>query len=72
MCTKKELEFSVFLIYHLAESWKKSPTEVYRILNHTSILDDYIIKCYDTLHTLGAEYLVEDITDFVKEKGVLI
>ncbi|WP_278313009.1 DUF3791 domain-containing protein [Faecalicatena contorta] len=42
------------------------------MLNCTSILDDYIIKCYDTLHTLGANYLVEDITDFVKEKGVQI
>ena len=31
---------------------------------------DYIIKCYDVLHTQGKEYLVEDITDFVKEKGV--
>ncbi len=72
MCTKKELEFSIFVIYHLSASWKKSPAEVYRILNCTSILDDYIIKCYDTLHTLGANYLVEDITDFVKEKGVQI
>lgn len=23
MCTKKELKFSVFLIYNLAENWKK-------------------------------------------------
>ncbi|MCI8831676.1 MAG: DUF3791 domain-containing protein [Lachnospiraceae bacterium] len=72
MCTKKELEFSVFLIYNLAESWAKSPSEVYKILNNTQILDDYIIKCYDTLHTLGRNYLVEDITEFVREKGVQI
>ena len=30
----------------------------------------YIIKCYDVLHTQGKEYLVEDITDYVREKGV--
>lgn len=30
----------------------------------------YVIACYDTLHTLGKEYLVEDITEFVKEKGI--
>lgn len=72
MCTKKELEFSMFVIYHLSEKWKKTPSEVYKILNNTSILDNYIIKCYDTLHTLGTEYLIEDITDFVKEKGALI
>ena len=35
-----------------------------------SQLDDYIIKCYDVLHTLGKEYLVEDITEFVREKGI--
>ena len=40
------------------------------ILNSTGILDDYIIKCYDVLHTLGKEYLVEDITEFVREKGI--
>ncbi len=28
MCTKKELEFSIFVIYHLSASWKKSPAEV--------------------------------------------
>ncbi|MFI3214138.1 MAG: DUF3791 domain-containing protein [Eubacteriales bacterium] len=40
------------------------------ILNSTGILDDYVISCYDTLHTLGKEYLIEDITEFVREKGV--
>ncbi len=44
--------------------------EVYEILNTTGILDNYIIKCYDVLHTLGKEYLVEDITEFVREKGI--
>lgn len=72
MCTKKELGFSLFIIYSLAESWKKSPSEVYKILNSTQILDDYIIKCYDTLHTLGKKYLIDDITDFAKEKGAKI
>lgn len=72
MCTKKELKFSVFLIYSLAENWGKTPSQVYGILNQTRILDDYIFVCYETLHTLGTEYLVEDITEFVKEKGVAI
>ena len=70
MCNKKELSFSIFMIYSLADKWKMSPAKVYKILNSTGILDDYIIKCYDVLHTQGKDYLVEDITDFVKEKGV--
>ncbi len=70
MCKEKELDFSLFVIYSLAEKWGGSPAKTYQILNATGILDNYIIKCYDTLHTLGKEYLVEDITEFVREKGV--
>ena len=72
MCTGKELQFSIFLIYALSEKWKKTPSDVYSILDNTRILDDYILVCYDTLHTLGMEYLVEDISEFAKEKGAPI
>ncbi len=72
MFKEKELEFTIFIIHSLAESWETSPAEVYKILNSTGILDKYIIACYDVLHTLGKEYLVEDITEYVKEKGVCL
>lgn len=58
------------MLYALAEKWKKTPAAVYKILNTTGILDDYIIAGYDMLHTQGKEYLIEDITDFVRERGV--
>jgi chloramphenicol O-acetyltransferase len=70
MYKKKELEFTIFILYGLAEKWKMLPAEVYKILNKTGILDDYVIACYDVLHTQGKEYLVEDITEFAREKGV--
>ncbi len=60
----------VFILYALGQHWNMTTPEVYDILNSTGILDDYIIKCYDVLHTLGKEYLVEDITEFVREKGI--
>ena len=72
MCKEKELTFSIFLLYSLADKWNMTPAAVYKILNSTGILDDYIIPCYDVLHTQGREYLVEDITDYVKEKGVMV
>jgi len=69
MQDEKELTFSIFILYSLAEAWKKTPAAVYRILNRTGILDHYIIRCYDTLHTQGKECIVEDITEFAREKG---
>lgn len=70
MREKKELTFVVFILHALGQHWNMTTLEVYDILNSTGILDDYIIKCYDVLHTLGKEYLVEDITEFVREKGI--
>jgi hypothetical protein len=32
---------------------------------------DYIVGCYDVLHTFGRLYLVEDITSLMRKKGVL-
>lgn len=70
MLEKKKLTFVVFILHALGQHWNMTTPEVYEILNATGILDDYIIKCYDVLHTLGKEYLVEDITEFVREKGI--
>lgn len=72
MCTKKEMSFSVFVLHHLAKQWNMSPTKVYKILNENHIIDDYVIGCYDTLHTQGEKSIVADITELVKEKGVAI
>ena len=70
MLEKKELTFVVFILHALGQHWNMTTPEVYDISNSTGILDDYIIKFYDVLHTLGKENLVEDITEFVREKGI--
>ena len=72
MCSKQEMSFSVFVFNHLAKHWNISTSRTYKILNDTHILDDYIIRCYDTLHTQGEKSLIEDIAELVKEKGVTI
>lgn len=69
---KEKLDFTIFVLYSLSERWEKTPAEIYQILSSTDILNSYIIGCYDTLHCLGKEYLVQDITEFAREKGVAI
>lgn len=71
-CNKKELEFSVFIINKLSDYLKKPVNEIYKILKDTNILEDYIIECYDVLHTLGTEYLMEDIAELIKERGIML
>lgn len=40
------------------------------ILNELGILDNYSLPFYNVPHTQDRPHLVEDITDFVKEKGI--
>lgn len=68
---KTTLEFVTWLISKLADWLNLSQRDVYRRLRKSGILYDYIIPSYDVLHTFGSRYLMEDITDFMKKKGVL-
>ena len=70
-CSKNELVFSVFMIYILAEHLGLTPPDVYRRLTDSGIMDEYIIPFYDVLHTLGELYLVDDVTEMMRERGVL-
>ena len=68
---RKTLEFVTYCISKLAQVLELSQREVYRRLMKSGILYDYIVPSYDVLHTFSARYLVEDLTDYMKEKGVL-
>lgn len=69
---RNQIDFSTFMLYRLAEHWGKSVPDTYRILDKTNTIDGYLVPCYDMLHTLGSEYLVNDLTDYVRERGICI
>ena len=48
-----------------------SASRVYGTLRSTGLLAGYIIPCYDVLHTFSKEYMVEDLTQALREKGAL-
>lgn len=67
----KELEFAVFCIENVAKELSVDGTMAYDMLAvQTDILQKYIIPCYDVLHTQGKEYIVNDLIDMLKAKGV--
>lgn len=65
------MEFVTYCIAKLSELLKLPQQEVYRRLKNSGILYDYIVPSYDVLHTFSSRYLMEDLTDYMKEKGVL-
>ena len=68
----RELEFAIFCIENIAANLGVSAEKVYDALTEKSdILNDYIIPEYEILHTQGKEYIVDDIIEVMKERGVL-
>ena len=68
----RELEFAIFCIENIAIFLKINAQDVYRMLTEESdILYHYIVPEYEMLHTQSKEYIVNDIVDFMKEKGVV-
>ncbi|MDO4384041.1 MAG: DUF3791 domain-containing protein [Eubacteriales bacterium] len=66
-----ELEFAVFCIENVASKLDVDARRVYKALTEESnILNEYIIPEYDILHTQSKEYIIEDILDVMKERGV--
>ena len=68
---KKTLEFVTFCIGRLSVALNLPQQDVYKRLKDSGILYDYIIPSYDVLHTFSSRYLMEDLTDYMREKGVL-
>ena len=68
---KNTLEFVTYCISQLSELLGLRQSDVYERLKRSGILDDYIVPSYDVLHTFSSRYLMEDLTDYMREKGVL-
>lgn len=66
--TKNQLKFIVFILNKFARAKKISVAQAYNQFDKLKILDDYIIKHYDVLHTLGENYLIDDLTELVNQK----
>lgn len=69
--SRNNIDFVTYCIGNLARRLGMSASEVYRLLKQSGILMEYIVPSYDVLHTFGKEYLMEDLTEYMKEKGVL-
>ena len=68
---KKTLEFVTYCIGKLSILLKLPQQEIYKRLKTSGILYGYIVPSYDVLHTFSSRYLMEDLTEYMKEKGVL-
>jgi len=70
---EKELEFAIFCIENVALRLGVGGEKVFEAMAEKSdILYQYIVPNYDVLHTQGKDYIVDDILETVRERGIVI
>lgn len=66
----EHMEYMVWIIEIVAaEFFKNDKTLAYHALKESGLWNTYI-NHYDTTHTLGTEYLIEEIREYFAEKGI--
>ncbi len=70
---EEELGFAIFCIENIAAYLNQPAEKVYDALAmKSSILDSYIVPCYEALHTQGKDYIIADILEVMEEQGISI
>lgn len=68
--SKSQIDFATYCVGNLSLRMGLPQREVYNRLNRAGILHEYIIAAYDVLHTFSKEYIMEDLLNYMREKGV--
>jgi hypothetical protein len=70
--TPDQAFFSVFCMESLADELDTTGDKIYSLLTDKSdILDHYIVPSYDALHTQGKEYIVRELKELMRKRGLL-
>ena len=69
---KDSFAFVIYMIHACATRWSQTPSDVYKKLQATDCISNYLVKHYDVLHTLSSQYLVDDIQQYLAIRGVTI
>ena len=61
----KTLHFKVFCLEQYKNEYRMTGADAVRLFKQYGVFD-YLGKCYNVLHSFGAQYLVQDIHGFIR------
>ena len=69
---KDSMEFVVYMIHYCANKLNITPATVYKKLQEANCIEAYLVPYYDVLHTQSSEYILNDIQQYLKKRGVAL
>ena len=72
MINEKEMDFVVYCVENLANYINEDSVKVFDLLDENELIEGYILKFYDILHTQGKDWIVEDLVEQLEKRGIKI
>lgn len=69
---KDSMAFVVYMIHRCANQWNLSPAKVYQKLKESGCIQSYLVPNYAVLHTQSSAYVLEDIEQYLKRRGIAV
>lgn len=69
MINEKEMDFVVYCVENLANYINEDSVKAFDLLDENELIEGYILKFYDILHTQGKDWIVEDLIEQLEKSG---
>ena len=70
--TSEVFSFVIYMIHACANRWDSTPVKVYHDMKETGCIDHFLMPHYEILHTQSSDYVVTDIQEYLKLRGVAV
>ena len=69
MINEKEMDFVVYCVENLANYISEDSVKVFDLLDANDLIEGYILKFYDILHTQSRDWIVEVLVEQLEKSG---
>jgi len=69
---RTEAEFVIYMINEVANRNNLYPSKVYKEMERTGCISNYLVPFYDVLHTMSSESVTNDIMKYIRTRGAAI
>lgn len=69
MINEKEMDFVVYCVENLANYINEDSVKVFDLLDANDLIEGYILKFYDILHTQSRDWIVEVLVEQLEKSG---
>lgn len=67
--SRETTEFVIYIINEVANTRDLFPSKVYKAMESTGCISEYLVPFYDVLHTMSSQSVVEDVIEYVNSRG---